>query len=183
MMPTGTLHDIGAKSGDVVYDTWTGDDFEVIDIGTLKRVRDGRIVKYHSDYDQGSWSVKHPATMPPAPGKPLSAHTTMPIRVHEGYDALLIALTRALHQAQEGKGVQRHGNGLPFKDQPIMAITRRRGFGFPFGQIEKKIDEAEGMIARNELNAAEAELLGAINYLAAAVLRINEIATAQMKEE
>lgn len=97
------------------------------------------------------------------------------VNVKDGYLDLFTILNRALSQAQDGKGNDRHANGKAFNDQPIMTITRRRGFGFPFGQIEKKVDEAEGMIARNELAAAERELLGAINYAAAAILRLHEL--------
>lgn len=104
------------------------------------------------------------------------------VNVKDGYLDLFTVLHRALYQAQEGKGHERHANGAAFSNQPILTITRRRGFGFPFGQIEKKIDEAEGMIARNELTAAERELLGAINYCAAAILRIHEV-EAQEKEQ
>lgn len=102
-------------------------------------------------------------------------HQKINVVVKDGYLDLHTILHRALDQAQNGKGHERHANGAAFSDQPILTITRRRGFGFPFGQIEKKIDEAEGMIARNELTAAERELLGVINYCAAAVLRIHEL--------
>ena len=114
--------------------------------------------------------------------KPIHPQATMPpmlhginVVVHDGYTDLFCILHRALDQAQQGKGHERHAAGRDFIDQPIMSITRGRGFGFPFGQVEKKIDEADGMIQRGELKAAERELLGAINYIAAAVIRIHEI--------
>ena len=40
-----------------------------------------------------------------------------------------------------------------------------------------------GMLARGDYNAAEREVLGAINYLAAVAIEINHRATAQQKEE
>ena len=97
------------------------------------------------------------------------------VSVKDGYHPLMTILHRALHQAQDGNGHKRHANGLPFDQQPIMQITRRHGAGFALGQIEKKTDEAGGMIGRKEFVAAEQELLGAINYAAAAILWLHEL--------
>ena len=120
-----------------------------------------------------------PADMVQDAPKPLEPQVPMthrmPVIVQAGYTDLFCMLIRALDQAQNGKGHERHAAGRTFTDQPILTITRNRGFGFPFGQVEKKIDEADGMIQRGDLKAAERELLGAINYLAAAVIRIHEI--------
>ena len=91
----------------------------------------------------------------------------------EGYEDLAEVLTAALMQAAAGKGSERHGNGLPFAAQPMAEITRAHGLGFPLGQCEKKGREAVGMVARGEFDAARRELLGAINYVAGAVLAIN----------
>ncbi len=104
------------------------------------------------------------------------------VEVAEGYDGLFTVLAKALHQAQSGKGKERHAKDNAFEDQPILQITKRRGIGFPLGQVEKKVDEAEGMIVRGDLAAAEREILGAINYLAAVAIEINQRATAQMKD-
>lgn len=101
---------------------------------------------------------------------------TVPVFVREGYDSLFTILCRALHQAQDGKGAERHGNGLPFDQQPIMVIADQVGMGFQTGQAIKKTVEAHGMVNRGQLDAAEREILGAINFLAAAVLRINRMA-------
>ena len=106
---------------------------------------------------------------------------TMPVFVREGYDSLFTILCKALHQAQEGKGAERHANDRAFDAQPIMGIGDLVGMGFQTGQAIKKTVEAHGMVNRNQLDAAERELLGAINYLAAAVLRINQLAVAKMK--
>ena len=43
----------------------------------------------------------------------------------------------------------------------------------------KKAQEAGGMVSRQQYEAARAELLGAINYLAAAYILIGEIAAKQ----
>lgn len=106
----------------------------------------------------------------PAPDKP----TGQPSRSELHYAELSHILDAAFEQAAAGKGKERHANGQRFTDQPIMTIGRRRGIGFPLGQVEKKTDEAHGMFSRGEHDKAEAELLGAINYLAAAILLIRE---------
>jgi len=92
------------------------------------------------------------------------------VTVQPAYYDLFIVLQKALYQAQDGKGAERHGNGLSFTEQPALTITRAVGLGFPLGQAMKKIQESQRM----DPDAAKRELLGAINYLAAAVLFLNE---------
>lgn len=92
---------------------------------------------------------------------------------NDGYHPLFEVLTQALDQAQNGKGSERHANGLPFLHQPIMIETRSVGLGFPAGQARKKILEAINC-CEVQPNRAIADLLGAINYAAAAVIRIRE---------
>ncbi len=53
------------------------------------------------------------------------------------------------------------------------------GMGYQTGQAMKKAQEAGGMVQRKQYDAAQAELLGAINYLAAAYILIGEIAAKQ----
>ena len=100
-----------------------------------------------------------------------------------GYEPLAEILDAALMQAASGKGSERHGNGLPFAAQPMAEITRAHGLGFPLGQSEKKGREAAGMVARGEFDAARRELLGAINYVAGAVLAINAMQQAPRATE
>jgi hypothetical protein len=92
------------------------------------------------------------------------------VTVQPAYYDLFIVLQKALYQAQDGKGAERHGNGLSFTEQPALTITRAVGLGFPLGQAMKKIQESQRM----DPDAAKRELLGAINYLAAAVLFLDE---------
>lgn len=87
-----------------------------------------------------------------------------------GYEALRDVLNRAYMQAAAGKGNERHSTGQPFHEQPICDISRMVGTGFATGQAIKKIEEAQRM----EPEAAVRELLGAINYLAAAVIVTEE---------
>lgn len=90
------------------------------------------------------------------------------------YRTLRSILDAAFAHAATGKGKERHARDLPFDDQPIMQTTRLVGPGFPLGQAIKKAGEAAGMIERKELAAAEAECLGAINYLSGAVAWMRE---------
>jgi len=95
------------------------------------------------------------------------------------YQPLNDVLRSAYQQAASGKGRDRHANGKPFLDQPIMEIGRMVGLGYQTGQAMKKAQEAGGMVSRGQYDAARAELLGAINYLAAAHILIGEIAAKQ----
>jgi hypothetical protein len=95
------------------------------------------------------------------------------------YRPLREVLHAAYTQAADGKGKDRHANGKPFLEQPIMEIGRMVGMGYQTGQAMKKAQEACGMLQRMQYEAARAELLGAINYLAAAYLLIGELSVKQ----
>lgn len=84
------------------------------------------------------------------------------------YAALLDVLSRAADQAASGKGHERHATpGEPFDAQQIVKLGIWAGnIGFQAGQAAKKAIEAQ----RLPTGRAIAELLGAINYLAAAVV-------------
>lgn len=92
----------------------------------------------------------------------------MTIDIPEGYESLGLALGEAVAQASRGKGSERHAEkGERFSDQLIMSIPKRLGDGgecFCLGQAAKKIFESR----RLPPERARAELLGAVNYLAAA---------------
>lgn len=92
----------------------------------------------------------------------------MTIDIPEGYESLGLALGEAVAQAARGKGADRHAEkGELFSDQLIMSIPKRLGPGgecFCLGQALKKIFESR----RLPPDRARAELLGAINYIAAA---------------
>lgn len=92
------------------------------------------------------------------------------------YAPLRRILEEAFSQASVGKGFERHANGKPFLDQPIMHLARAHGIGFVTGQASKKCQEAVGMVSRFQLDAAKRELLGSIVYLCAAAIWIEEVA-------
>lgn len=119
---------------------------------------------------------------PNAPAQPVKverAEAPPPIppqyqNADRSYGDLVRILQEAHAQASRGKGRERHANGRPFDRQPIMELGRMFGPGFAAGQAAKKAQEAMGMIQRRNDEAAVAELLGAINYLAACVMLVRE---------
>lgn len=90
-----------------------------------------------------------------------------------GYENLKITLDRAYSQAAYGKGHERHANGEPFDAQVIMDMARRFGVGSLLGQAFKKSEESQRLPTDRAVN----ELLGAIVYLAAAVIHIEREAS------
>lgn len=87
--------------------------------------------------------------------------------IENPYGQLENVLQRALDQASKGKGKERHGGDTPFGDQPMQVISEllksERGLLF---QAMKKIVESQ----RLDKGAAIEELLGAIVYIAGAII-------------
>lgn len=98
-----------------------------------------------------------------------------------GYETLRQVLDVALAQASVGKGVQRHGySGKHFEDQQIVAFGKSvKSIVYNVGQANKKASEAIGL----EPKPAIRELLGAINYLAAAVLILCNLHNVDLPKE
>ena len=94
-----------------------------------------------------------------------------PANDYNPYWILKDTLARAYDQAKNGKGKERHAKkNEPFEKQKICEITRRVGLGYPLGQAIKKAEEA----LRLDTQAGVKEILGAINYLAAAIIVMEE---------
>lgn len=90
--------------------------------------------------------------------------SVLTIEVPKGYEKLFCVLADALDQAANGKGKDRHASaGVPFEDQPMSSISRTLGSvdGMLY-QASKKAGESR----RLPDGRAQAEILGAINYLA-----------------
>lgn len=84
-----------------------------------------------------------------------------------GYESLARVLARAFQQAAHGKGAERHAQaGESFDTQVMQDMARRFGVGSLLGQAFKKSEESQ----RLPHGAGVRELLGAINYLAGAVI-------------
>ena len=84
-----------------------------------------------------------------------------------GYESLARVLHRAYDQAAQGKGAKRHACSRPFTEQPMQSISELLGSetGLLY-QAMKKIQESQRM----DQDAAIRELLGAINYIAGAII-------------
>ena len=102
--------------------------------------------------------------------------TNLVINVPSEYISLGLVMQSALEQASKGKGRERHASeGEAYEDQIICEVARRVGLGYPLGQAVKKIYESQRLIPQLGVQ----ELLGAMNYLAAAVIVMQE----RMEEE
>lgn len=89
-----------------------------------------------------------------------------------GYDKLAAILDEALERAQAGKGKERHANGKPFHEQPIVAINVDLGTADgALYQVRKKMDESK----RLPPDRRRAERLDAINYIVASILVDEEL--------
>lgn len=84
-----------------------------------------------------------------------------------GYELLANVLQRAYDQASKGKGKERHANSDAFENQVMQDGARRFGTGALLFQAFKKSEESQ----RLPLDRGVNELLGAIVYLAGAVIR------------
>lgn len=95
----------------------------------------------------------------------------------ERYRLLRDVLDRAYLQASVGKGRERHASGEPFEEQLIVRIGHHLGDStvFNIGQAWKKSGES----LRMPKDRAIAELLGAINYLAGAVVLLETTRTGE----
>lgn len=89
----------------------------------------------------------------------------------DNYASLRKVLMQALDQAQHGKGLERHANGLPFDQQIICVATREEGHGFTRGQVRKKIEEVKRLPT---IDAQIRELLSVIVYAAADIIILEE---------
>jgi hypothetical protein len=162
---------IGAKVGPMIFigSSEFGSEF-------VEKIGDGRIWTWGGlgrSKATGFDLIAECAEPAKAPGVVLSS---------PNYEALGAIFRDAFDQASAGKGKDRHAQGERFEDQPILDIGRRRGRGFVLGQAEKKIGEADRMLNRDERGAARRELLGALNYIAAAVILIDEAEAASGRE-
>lgn len=94
---------------------------------------------------------------------------------------LAVQLQAAYNQASKGKGAERHagkdGEGRvnqAFHDQRIVMNAKVHGMGSPCGQVTKKIAEGCDMVRRGEANRGLLEFYGAINYIAALCIAVED---------
>lgn len=92
--------------------------------------------------------------------------------IEPGYEALADVMQRAYNQAALGKGKERHSQvGEPFDKQVMQDGAKRFGVGALLFQAYKKSEESQ----RLPLDRAVNELLGAMVYLAGAVIRLEAV--------
>lgn len=122
---------------------------------------DPRFAAAHFEHDLHPTGADGGLVGTPVSGKVLAA---------AGYEKLADVLHRAFQQAASGKGKERHASdGVAFEKQPMSAINELLGSidGYLY-QAAKKATEARRLPPGRDV----AELLGAINYLAGAVLHL-----------
>lgn len=93
------------------------------------------------------------------------------VDVPPGYDKLFSVLVQAFDQASGGKGKERHAKtGVAFQDQPMALINKQIGSvdGFIYQAHKKSLESLRLPDGR-----AQAELLGAMVYLAGAVIALD----------
>ena len=90
------------------------------------------------------------------------------VELNPKYDSLYKVLLSAYNQASNGKGKERHqlNDDEPFENQKICEIARRLSIDYNLGQAVKKIYESKRLTDQRDI----AELYGAINYIAAAII-------------
>lgn len=124
-------------------------------------------------------NIMEPEKLPPMSGPVTMDDGTVLVPHSTGlagpYKSLRSVLDEAFNHASAGKGLERHACGEPFEQQTICQTARAHGIGFCTGQAEKKGRESHRLLPMDGgVDRAVSELLGAINYLAAAVIVIRE---------
>ena len=91
----------------------------------------------------------------------------------KGYEKLVAVYQYAHDQAAKGNGDERHANGQPFHEQRMQQISGllRSSDGMAFQAIKKL---TEGLQFEDHARR-EAELLGALNYIAGIVIYYREL--------
>ena len=107
------------------------------------------------------------------PDRPCDCKKTWPekspiITAPSKYTSLENVLHRALEQVSAGKGAERHATGQAFEDQPMQTISRL--VGSHHGLLYQAIKKAQESTRLPTVERQVAELLGAINYLAGAII-------------
>lgn len=142
-------------------------------------LNNGYLVNVHGEYADNDSNNQHLLDLvefvglkePAGEPGPIEMLPDLPISVIDmsepGYELLANVLQRAYDQASKGKGKERHANSDAFENQVMQDGARRFGTGALLFQAFKKSEESQ----RLPLDRGVNELLGAIVYLAGAVIR------------
>lgn len=123
------------------------------------------------------------AAVPPALSRGFKDLNRIPEYTGAMYDHPLSGvLSDAFHQATEGKGRRHQNEGEAFEEQAWMRIADRHGQGFLTGQAAKKLEEAVCNSAPGT-DAYRNELLGAIVYIAMAIVRADGLEDPEAMED
>jgi len=97
---------------------------------------------------------------------------TVNMPIEKNYKSLFDVFMNAYEQAAEGKGKERHASNEAYEHQKICTLNRQLGsnHGAIFQACKKAIEST-----RLDRERAKAELLGSINYLAAAYILLDEV--------
>ncbi|MBY3055026.1 hypothetical protein HF263_02895 [Rhizobium leguminosarum] len=164
--PAAILDDMAAAG---FIPAHTADAAQVADLGEAGTLR------HMADAMAYAWGVDHASEpditviglMTSAPADAIDWN------VEPGYEGLAGVFRDAHNHAARTKGAERHtdDNRLPFEEQPIVAIPMMLGsIEGQLYQVMKKSQEANRMAKRGDSSPAVAELLGVINYAAAAII-------------
>ncbi len=105
-------------------------------------------------------------------------------QMNDDFAKLEAVYRSAVEQASCGKGAERHGNGKPFHEQPICEGCREFGIGAALFQAWKKTAETMRLLVMpNGKQRALREMYGAMNYLAAACVVLEEKKDNEKKED
>jgi hypothetical protein len=94
------------------------------------------------------------------------------ININPNYKSLYNVFQEAYKQASEGKGKERHANNEHYEQQKICTLNLQIGsnHGLIYQACKKSIEST-----RMTPDRAKAEILGAINYLAAAIIVLERL--------
>lgn len=91
----------------------------------------------------------------------------------KGYEKLVAVYQDAHDQAAKGKGKERHANDLPFEKQRMLSISEL--INNPGGMTYQAIKKLTEGLQFEDHARREAELLGALNYIAGIVIYYREL--------
>lgn len=152
------------KIGDLVTTTATACAFDPAD-----RLRAGQVYVVESMDPAGWWLDPDPSDEDRL--MVLVSEQSMQHATKETHASLERVFALAVAQSRDGKGADRHGNGKPFEDQPIVRDIAELGSNHgAIAQVRKKALESTRLAATGRKDMAMAELLGAMVYAGAAYL-------------
>jgi hypothetical protein len=139
----------------------------------LKSTGENMTVQFSSDWARPSGAITVSQTL--TTGENMTEETVSATdaaaKIMDYSHPLYEAFDDAVKQATKGKGMRHGGEATPFLTQPIFQISKHTGVGGLIFQMVKKAQEACG---KDDQEAFERELLGALVYGGAAYLYVKQ---------